>query len=215
MSYGGCRLAWRALGCSVIVKTVMVKTKAKHHHKKRVRYPARFFGSVGYVGLAVAWLQVLGIAGSLVIDGFLSLFPQTTEEETPSTIGSLLLQNTTSMSSTDSSLITKLFLGMLLIAVMVTLGHFVADRSSKLLKSFLRSLGLTLSLRLLLGAKCMMALAAVLTQLVVVLLLSRDLQVFVYLIVSITASFAILAVVGFAVQHLIARTQRMDVKHIL
>lgn len=205
---------WHRKVYNDIVKTVMVKTKAKHHHKKRVRYPARFFGSVGYVGLAVAWLQVIGIAGSLVIDGFLSLLPQTTEEES-STIGLILLQNTNTDISTDSSIVTKVFLGMLLVVVMVTLAHFVADRSSKLLKSFLRNLGLKLTLGLLLGAKCILALVAVLTQLVVVLLLSRDLQVFVNLIVSITASFAILAVVGFAVQHLIARTQRMDVKHIL
>ena len=192
----------------------MVK-KPKHTHRRRVRYPVRFFGTGGYASLVMSWLFVIGVAGSYIIDMILAMFPgQSTTYESSSTLHSFFLSDSTHVSS-EPSLLVSFILVALLIGIIATLAHFVADRASLVLRHFLAAMGAKLTLGLLLGVKCAAALAAVLVQLIVVLGLPNDAQMYVYLIVCITGVLSSISVVCFAVQHVIARQHKMAVKNVL
>lgn len=192
----------------------MVK-KQSYPHRRRVRYPARFFGTGGYVSLVTSWLFVIGVAGSYLIDAVIRLFPShTVSYEPSSTLHSFLFTDSTRVSS-EPPLLATFVLVLLLAGIIVVLAHFVADRASRILKHFLALLGAKVTIGLLLGMKCVLALAAVLTQLVVVLGLPTDVEVYMYLIVAITGTLSAVSVVCFAVQHGIARQHKMTVKNIL
>lgn len=198
----------------VYFKIVMVK-KPKHTHRRRVRYPAHFFGTGGYASLVMSWLFVIGVAGSYIIDAVLAMFPsQSSLYESSSTLHSFLLSDSPQTSG-EPSLFISFILVLLLIGIIATLAHFVADRASLILKHFLALIGAKLTLGMLLGTKCTLALAAVLAQLVVVLGLPNDVQMYMYLIVCITGVLSSLSVVCFAIQHVIARQHKMAVKNIL
>lgn len=189
--------------------------KQKHTHRRRVRYPVRFFGTGGYVGLVMSWLFVLGILGSYIIDAVLRMSSdQIRSYEPSSTLHSFLLLDN-SQTSSEPSLFVTFILVILLIGVIAALAHFVADRASLVLKHFLTAIGAKLTLGLLLGAKCTLALGAVLMQLVVTLGLPSDITDYTHLIVGITATMSIVSVVSFAVQHIIARRSKMAVKNVL
>lgn len=193
---------------------VMVKS-SKHTHRRRVRYPARFFGTSGYVSLVTSWLFVVGVAGSYLIDAVVRLLPsQSVSYESSSTLHSFLLTDSSYVSS-EPPLLATFVLVLLLAGIIVVLAHFVADRASYILKHFLTLLGARVTIGLLLGMKCVLALAAVLAQLVVVLGLPTDVETYMYLIVAITGTLSVVSVVCFAVQHGIARQHKMTVKNIL
>lgn len=200
-----------------ILKAHMVKKKQttkKTHHRRRVRYPARVFGSTGYVGLIVSWFLVIGVAGSIALNSILNMM--TPEPEQFGIVGNLFIYDSEATTSgSDMSLIARITLLVLLIAVSALLAHLVADRSSKMLKHFLKWIGAHMTLQLFFGIKCVFALGAVLAQLVVVLLLPPEMTDFINVIVGVTAFSSAVSVLGFAFQHAIARTHHMDVKNIL
>lgn len=200
-----------------ILKAHMVKKKQttkKTHHRRRVRYPARVFGSTGYVGLIVSWFLVIGVAGSIALNSILNMM--TPEPEQFGIVGNLFIYDSeVTTSGSDMSLLARITLLVLLIAVAALLAHLVADRSSKMLKHFLKWIGAHMTLQLFFGIKCVFALGAVLAQLVVVLLLPPEMTDFINVIVGVTAFSSAVSVLGFAFQHAIARTHHMDVKNIL
>jgi hypothetical protein len=200
-----------------ILKAHMVKKKqttTKTHHRRRVRYPARVFGSTGYVGLIVSWFLVIGVAGSIALNSILNMMSSKSEQF--GIVGNLFYYDTDgATSSSDMSLLARITLLVLLIAVTALLAHLVAERSSKMLKHFLKWIGAHITLQLFFGIKCILALSAVLTQLVVVLLLPAEMTDFINVVVGVTAFSAAISVLGFAFQHAIARTHHMDVKNIL
>lgn len=190
------------------------QTTKKTHHRRRVRYPARVFGSTGYVGLIVSWFLVIGVAGSIVLNSILNMM--SSESGQFGIVGNLFIYDSdATASSTEMSLIARITLLVLLIAVTGLLAHLVAERSSKMLKHFLKWIGAHVTLQLFLGIKCTLALSAVLAQLVVVLLLPVEMTDFINVIVGVTAFSAAVSVLGFAFQHAIARSHHMDVKNIL
>lgn len=204
------------MGGRDIFKVLMVKT-VKHHHRRRVRYPTRLFGTAGYVGLASSWLLVLGAAGSIGLDTLLLRLPRAEQTEVESTVtnyyyGSEVVTSTT---TPDPSIFIQLFLILLFVSVVALLSHFVAERSSRLLRHLLSGIGLKVTLGVLLVAKSVSALLAVLVQLVVVLGLPEGTEQVKYLLVIVTGLIAVAAVVSFAVQHAIARRAKMLVKNVL
>lgn len=191
----------------------MVKKKAStKHHKRRIRYPVRGFGTSGYVFLTMSWLLTIGTAGTLLIDKFRGKLDSTYEYIPPLTRSYGSEQVTESHSV---PFLLEVLLLMLLVCIVLLLAHFIAVHTSSMLKHFLKAIGAKITLGLLLGIKATLALLAVLAQMVVVLALPEGSELYMYIVVGMTSLLAALSVASFAFQHGIARHAKMAVKNIL
>lgn len=196
----------------------MFMVKKKPHHRRRVRYPARFSATLGYVLLTASWLLVIGIAGAIVIENIAATLPQSQSQDSVLWIhplGSGYATGGTTAASEHAMLGWRILLGSLLVLLAALSAHFVAVHMSRFVRRLLSMLGLKLTVGHLFVMKCLLALLAPLVMLVVVLALPLYAEALGVLLVGVCAAFSAVSVASFSVQHVLARHSRMPVKNIL